>query len=292
MAIFDFSDFDKKKKQPSQIAKEQVEKKKTTSEIFDFSDYKPRKTTEPLIKPAEPAKPSRLAQIKERLEPVGKFLLEKRKQIGEEIGRLAPIRPAYAPAPEGQPGAIEELEENYKNSLVGKFDDRFRTFEKSFITARTGGIIKPEYQSEDNLTNKVIAGVAQVAGASASLRSIGSIFDGVTKNAIPIKTLLERFPKVAKYAYPLVKNAVVFDIYGQLDPDLQGDFPEARTSEHVEGCAANGHQAGLLVICSCLPAWPQPCTRSSRASGSRTHRTSCPTAWEAVSRAGGCWPRP
>jgi len=79
MAIFDFTDYDeeKKKKKPSQIAKEEVatevQKKKISGQIFDFSDYKPRKVEAP-VTPIEPKKQTFLEKVKQFVAPVTKVV--------------------------------------------------------------------------------------------------------------------------------------------------------------------------------------------------------------------------
>lgn len=187
----------------------------------------PKKREEPA-----PAKPSRLAQIKQRLEPARKFLAEKREEIGwlrkglgAEAERVTEKVITRGLEKVGvTPTEVEKLHERYQDTLLGKFDRRFQVAAGRYTKALTGGLLKPQHEASEDLTDKVIGGVAEIAGTVTSFRAIGSIFDGIFKGTTAVTTLINRFPKVAKYGYPLVKNAVIFDVYGQLDPDIQDRF--------------------------------------------------------------------
>lgn len=95
MTIFDFSDYDeeKKKKKPSQVAKEEVatevEKKKTSGQVFDFSDYKPRKVTPPTAPVVEPKKPTFIEKVKTGISNIVSSI-SPRKKIEEKLATQTP----------------------------------------------------------------------------------------------------------------------------------------------------------------------------------------------------------
>ncbi len=111
------------------------------------------------------------------------------------------------------------------DSVVGKW---FSTGEKQLvgtaINGLTGGILKPETTALPGIAGKIVGGVGLVAGSIASLNKIGQAFSGIAEGSTLLTNLIERYPSVAKYAFPIVKNAVAFGTYGQLDPDLQNRF--------------------------------------------------------------------
>lgn len=138
------------------------------------------------------------------------------------------IPAAYAPAEDEQAGNIEQLKSEYNNSLLGKYNSVEDLSTKSFISGITGGIIKPETEAPKNISEKVFSSLSEIIGSVASINKIGKVFDLAAKGKA-VKNLLNQYPKVAKYAYPLLKNAFSFSAYGQLDPDTQNRFQKLAT---------------------------------------------------------------
>lgn len=109
MSIFDFTDYDdEKKKKPSQIAKEEVEKKKSVSGVFDFSDYKPAKVETKVTPVVEQPKP---------VEQPKKNIFQKAKDLF--TGALRKNQPPEKPT--GQAGLVMDMmnlpEENKQRAL-------------------------------------------------------------------------------------------------------------------------------------------------------------------------------
>lgn len=116
---------------------------------------------------------------------------------------------------------IEKLQKDYQNSLIGKFDDRFQYAKNRFFTSLTGGVLKPELKADPNLVDKIVGAIADVGGTAIAIRKIGLAFEGVAASQKALLTFFNTYPKLKKYAYPLLRNVVSFSVYGQLDPDLK-----------------------------------------------------------------------
>lgn len=97
------------------------------------------------------------------------------------------------------------------------------------ISGATGGIVSPSaglHTGDTGLEKNVLTGIGIVGQGIGMMGSIG----GISRVAAPLVTpagfvsYLNQFPKVAKYAIPLIQNAAAFGVYGQLDPALAGDL--------------------------------------------------------------------
>lgn len=99
-----------------------------------------------------------------------------------------------------------------------------------FLSGATGGAYSPQENTQTGqltgfpgMVNKTISLVGQGVGMFEGIKLISAITAPV---ATPQKfvSFLNQYPKVAKYAIPLIQNAVGFGIYGQLDPHLANDI--------------------------------------------------------------------
>ena len=146
-----------------------------------------------------------------------------RKKIGEIVHEVNPFGTQVAYAPESEANA-EQLKVNYENSLFGKWNAKTNRLTDQMVSGVTGGIIKPPTEAPKNVSDKVVDAIGNIAGAVASINKIGEVFGAIAGGSKTAKGLLDTYPKVAKYAFPLLKNIVAFDVYGQLDPDTTDRF--------------------------------------------------------------------
>lgn len=94
------------------------------------------------------------------------------------------------------------------------------------IEGVTAGIIKPKNVGDDPATfmDKVIASSFQGIGVATGIGLVGGLTEGTLGATGNFGKMLKDYPRLAKYALPFVKNAVDFDIFGQLNPELGGDI--------------------------------------------------------------------
>lgn len=229
-------------KTPSQKAATQVKTSGGLEDYYSGLDEEKKKkariktvTTKPVVEVKKPSLISRFGGAISALakkaapiiEPIKKELGKVRQGLTEGFERMdiysvLPLpKPVYAPESEED---LTKLQKEYQNTLIGKFDDKYQTAQNRFIKGLTGGIIKPEEKLSPSLVDKIVGGVAEVSGTALSISTIGNVFGMIAKGSVGVTTLIDKFPKVARYVYPLVKNIVAFDIYGQLDPDLTDRF--------------------------------------------------------------------
>ena len=129
----------------------------------------------------------------------------------------------WAQAGQGDKAATTEgFAANTFESILNKLS----AFGSGALTGVTGGAYEaPEtaFTEEKDLVTKTVGALGQGLGM---VYTIG----GLTRAAAPVTSapgiagLLSKYPKVAKYAIPLIQNAVAFNIYGQLDPKLGADL--------------------------------------------------------------------
>lgn len=90
------------------------------------------------------------------------------------------------------------------------------------ISGLTGGIINVNHPAADNLVGNVASIASQGVGMMVGLGKIGMAL----KTPKAVVSFLGQFPKVAKYAVPLIQNAIEFGAYSQLDPKLADNLGE------------------------------------------------------------------
>lgn len=217
-----------------------------------FPEQKPQAQESITIKPqntpgtATEVKPWEKMSWLDKLKAVIKETPNTFKMAREEITKIAEtpflgIKPAYAPAnesdvfnkeitkslsPEGKETTVEKLspgklQEDYGKSLLGKYTHKEEISKGNFISGLTGGLIKPETEAPKDISDKVIGGISNVMGSVVAIQSIGTKIGSLAMGNQTIAQAVSKYPTVAKYVFPFAKNAVGFDIYGQLDPDLQ-----------------------------------------------------------------------
>ena len=185
-------------------------------------------TNQPLISQAK-------TTIQDKSKEVGSFLTKARDYLSKEISDFQLVKPVYAPAeeqgmqtlPSGkvvENKPIEQLVEDYRQTPLYEVNRKSNLFMGNFSQALTGGIIKPTLEAPKTVADKVIAATGQAIGTVGSLRAIGGVFDELVEGSATVGKFIEKYPKLAKWAIPFVKNTTAFDLYGQLDPDLQDRF--------------------------------------------------------------------
>lgn len=109
---------------------------------------------------------------------------------------------------------------------IGKAGETYDKFAQNFFSGMTGGFLEPQYQLDNSTSEKVAAGIGQVTGSVAGIFALSGVFGAIAKGETVVSGIASKFPRVAKYALPLIKNIAVFDAYGQLNPDVKNRFQQ------------------------------------------------------------------
>lgn len=93
------------------------------------------------------------------------------------------------------------------------------------ISGLTGGVFSSQTEAPEDITDKVVKGLSSAIGTVAGISTLTSSLN-LLKTPEAVIQFADKYPKVAKYAVPLFKNAVGFSAYGQLDPQLANNVTE------------------------------------------------------------------
>lgn len=181
-------------------------------------------------------------QKPEEKKTLGQFIGEIGDNIGKFISDNNPfvIHPAYSPADEGD---LIKLQKEYANSQTGYNNRMGEAVVSGFVTGITGGIVKPPVEeSQSNIEStvlKVVSGVSNAVGAVAVIGKIGAGVESVLASSKTVVGVLSRFPTVARFAVPIVKNVIAFDIYGQMNPEITNRI-ETLAKDSITGVLFSG----------------------------------------------------
>lgn len=146
-----------------------------------------------------------------------------RKWMEKEIGRISFVGPRPAYAPESEENA-KQLIKDYEDTLSYKANVKAGIFVGSLFKGLTGGALKPEYKLPSTIDEKIIAGIGNTMGTVVALNKIGKVFEGFLMGSGTIGQFITRYPKFSKIVIPFIKTAGTFNIYGQLDKDIENRF--------------------------------------------------------------------
>lgn len=116
-------------------------------------------------------------------------------------------------------------EEKVMNKVL-EAGETYEVFFQNFTSGLTGGFIQPQYIEDDTMSEQIAEGVGQALGTVAGIFTISGILGNIARGSTVINTVATKYPTVAKYAFPMVKNVVAFDAYGQLNPDIKNRFEQ------------------------------------------------------------------
>jgi len=184
--------------------------------------------------------PQAKQESRETLDKIKDTLVSSRNWLNKEIGNIKPFGSYASVVPDiervGATKTLSEIgggysEENIKQqseafnkTAFAKANHKANIFIGDMTLGLTGGILKPEREASVSTSDKVIGAIGQTMGAVTSLKTIGGKISKFIDGSTKIGVFIEQYPKLAKFVIPFVKNALTFDIYGQLDPDIENRF--------------------------------------------------------------------
>lgn len=185
-------------------------------------------TTQPTGNGSQPATYSPFTvfgpQKPEEKKTIGQFLSDVGKNIGQFIGDNNPfvIHAAYSPADEGD---LVKLQKEFNNSGQAYYNRQMETIVSSGIGGITHGNIpipvEPSVNELEDKVRKVVGGVSYLLGMGTVVRGIATGIEGVALSTKVVASTVSKFPLVAKFAAPIISNALAFGIYGQADPEIK-----------------------------------------------------------------------
>lgn len=187
-----------------------------------------------------------------------------RKQIGEgmttlatkgvvsNMGQVAP-RSEWG-RPGDKPGDAEKryqkaLADSKEHGIAESINKGLGLGVVGLVTGATGGFFKPKEVKTDTIEDKVVYGVSNILGSVASIKKIAGVFDSLFKGSTTVGSIIDKYPKAAKYIIPYATNVLAFDVYGQLDPDTENRFKKLAEDTALGTLfTAVGHTPGKISI--------------------------------------------
>ena len=131
-----------------------------------------------------------------------------------------------SPAPVGE-GNVDMVEGKtiQKPATPKAGEDWFQKVTKEasiFMNEVLGGVTFNNFESKIPKTTipEKIAGVSgQVVGTGVAIKNLNGILTDISLKNATLVTAMKNYPKVTKILYPILKNVLSFDIYGQLQID-------------------------------------------------------------------------
>lgn len=177
------------------------------------------------------------------------FVSKIKEDISQNAAFINPFRATRAEAPEDtSPEALAQSDIKFeKEHPLYRADNILGS---SIIKGATGGQAQPQSVEPRDFTEKAIAGIGHGLGGVAAIETIGGKL-GAIKTPQALTGFLSKFPKVSKYAIPIVEKILAdipgFVAYGQLDPELK------TFSDRLKRAVTDAGFAGASGIVSPLP---------------------------------------
>lgn len=125
---------------------------------------------------------------------------------------------AYSPKSEED---AKVLKTEFDNSLYGKITRVESLVAGPAISGFTGGILTPQTEAPKDLAGKFLSGISGAVGTMVGITKISKGFGLLAETPATFAEVFDKYPSFTKYVYPFIKNAIGFDVYGQLNPDVQ-----------------------------------------------------------------------
>lgn len=130
------------------------------------------------------------------------------------------VKVAYSPSSEED---LLKLQKEYNKSRLGYYNRTAERVVSGLAAGASGGQVvppvEPSLSKAEDIFGAVEGGVAGAIGAIGAISSISAGIESVLGKSATIASAITKYPTVARFAVPVIKNVAAFDIYGQLDPN-------------------------------------------------------------------------